>query len=100
MQSVDFYLPKYNVAIECQGRQHFEKVPFSSKNNDLLFEKTIKRDIRKNEICKELGIDLIYYSTINLKPFNIDSNELFNGIYKENNVFIHLEEIIDYIKAK
>lgn len=100
MQSVDFYLPRYNIAIECQGRQHFEKVPFSSKNNDLLFEETIKRDIKKNKICKELGIDLIYYTTINLKPFNIDSNGLFNGIYKENNVFVHLEEIIDYIKAK
>ena len=25
-QSLDFYLPKYNIAIECQGRQHFEPV--------------------------------------------------------------------------
>ena len=100
MQSIDFYLPRYNIAIECQGRQHFEEVPFSSKNNDLLFEETIKRDIRKNEICKELGIDLIYYTTPNLLPPNVDFNNFSNGIYKKDKVFVHTEEIMAYIKSK
>lgn len=26
--SLDFYLPKHNIAIECQGAQHFEPVGF------------------------------------------------------------------------
>ena len=100
MQSIDFYLPRYNIAIECQGRQHFEEVPFSSKNNDLLFEETIKRDIRKNKICKELGIDLIYYTIPNLLPSNVDFNNFSNGIYKKDKVFVHTEEIMTYIKSK
>lgn len=34
-QSLDFYIPKYNVAIECQGEQHFEKHS-SPKKKDCL----------------------------------------------------------------
>lgn len=100
MQSVDFYLPKHNIAIECQGRQHFEEVPFGSKDNDLLFEDTIKRDIKKNDICKELGVDLIYYTTSNLLPPNFDSNDLFKGLYKKDKVFVQIEEIMAYIEGK
>ena len=33
-QSFDFYLPEYNIAIECQGIQHFEPVDFAGKGKE------------------------------------------------------------------
>ena len=30
-QSLDFYLPEYNIAIECQGLQHYKPVDFAGK---------------------------------------------------------------------
>ena len=48
---LDFYLPDYNIAIECQGEQHFKPVKFSnSVNKDILFEKLTERDIIKNKL--------------------------------------------------
>ena len=35
-QSLDFYLQQYNVAIECQGKQHFEKGGWISNKEDLI----------------------------------------------------------------
>ena len=59
-QSLDFYLPEHNIAIEYQGRQHFEPVDkFGGKKE---FEKTKNRDKRKRELCKKNGIKLLYFS--------------------------------------
>lgn len=63
--SLDFYLPDYNVAIECQGRQHFESV--KSFGGDKEYINVINRDINKNKLCLENGIRLIYYSHFNNK---------------------------------
>ena len=30
-QHLDFYLPEFNIAIECQGEQHYEPVDFAGK---------------------------------------------------------------------
>lgn len=70
LQSLDFYLPKYKIAIECQGIQHF--IPygnFGSKKNskEELFESIDKLDSRKNELCKKNGILILYYSNVNLE---------------------------------
>ena len=58
---VDFYLPDYNVVIECQGQQHFEPVEFFG--GKCAFEDTIKRDSIKKEICEQHGIKVILYSS-------------------------------------
>ena len=55
-QSLDFYLPDYNVGIECQGEQHFKKVYYRSKswNEDKAqknFINIVKRDIDKKNIA-------------------------------------------------
>ena len=63
--SLDFYLPNYNIAIECQGIQHFEPVDFAGKGAEwarCAFEKLKERDILKKKLCADNGIDLIYYS--------------------------------------
>ena len=61
-QTLDFYLPEYNVAIECQGVQHFKPVArFGGKNG---FDDCFKNDIRKYELCKNSGVKLLYYTEL------------------------------------
>ncbi len=75
LQSLDFYLPDYNIAIECQGEQHFNKIDFFGGESALM--KTIKRDKRKFLKCKENGIKIIYYSNVKLnnEPYEIHTNQ-------------------------
>lgn len=64
-QSLDFYLPDYNIAIECQGLQHFTPCSFNNnKDSEYLkkiFATTIKRDKNKFKKCSENGVRLIYF---------------------------------------
>lgn len=55
---LDFYLPDYNIAIECQGVQHF--YPYGSRDND--FESRQKRDKVKYNECNSHGIVVVYYA--------------------------------------
>ena len=61
-QSLDFYLPDYNVAIECQGRQHFEAVDYFG--GDKGFKNTLERDKRKKALCEKNGIKLLYFGNV------------------------------------
>lgn len=69
-QSLDFYLPKYNIAIECQGLQHFKSIDFFNGEDGL--KKTIDRDITKMEKCKNHGIKILYYTNIKRKDYPYD----------------------------
>lgn len=63
LQSLDFYLPDYNIAIECQGIQHFEPKSFGSKKENagiIAYEDCVKRDKKKLLLCTENGINIIY----------------------------------------
>ena len=63
-QSLDIYLPNYNIAIECQGTQHFEPVDFGGNGIEealILFEKNKERDRRKKRLCQENNVTLVYY---------------------------------------
>jgi hypothetical protein len=57
---LDVYCPKYNIAAEYHGRQHFFYTQrfFESKYE---FEEAQKRDQKKIEKCKELGIVLVVF---------------------------------------
>lgn len=73
---LDFYLPDYNIAIECQGEQHFIPIDFAGKGEEWakcqLLE-NIKRDEQKEELCEKNGIKIIYYTSKKLKKtFNLD----------------------------
>lgn len=59
--SLDFYLPDYNIAIECQGRQHFE--PVMDFGGVKTFKQSIERDKKKLSLCKENNIKLLYYDS-------------------------------------
>ena len=73
LQSLDFYLPKYNIAIECQGEQHFRPVKYFGGIKE--YNKVKKLDKIKREICDKNGIRLIYY--IRIKKYQTNSlNEI------------------------
>ena len=72
--SLDFYLPDYNIAIECQGEQHFK--PFRWETDEKRLEKRKLRDRIKKELCEKHGIKVMYYS---FKKFN---NEIITDINK------------------
>lgn len=78
---LDFYLPDYKIAIECQGYQHFK--PHVFFGGDEGFKDVVARDALKRQLCEDNGIRLLYYSDLTLKSnYYIirDFNELLNKI--------------------
>lgn len=79
-QSLDFYLPKYNIGIECQGGQHF--IPVERFGGDDELKEIIRRDKKKKQLCEEHGIKLLYFSSMKVKkqiggefPYDVIINE-------------------------
>ena len=81
--TLDFYLPQYNIAIECQGRQHFDCDEFFGGKKSFLEQ--LRRDEDKARKCHENGIKLIYYTKPSFKPLYkaiTDKQTLLNVIKK------------------
>ena len=57
---LDIFCPKYKIGAEYHGRQHFYYTGrfFNSKED---FERSIERDKRKIELCREQGIALVIF---------------------------------------
>lgn len=90
LQKLDFYLEDFNIAIECQGIQHFIKVNYPPFSN---IEKTKNRDIMKFEKCLENNIKILYYTT--------EENMKFKNkckIYNEMNLYYNIDETFDKIQ--
>ena len=58
--TIDFYLPEYNIAIECQGEQHYRPVKYFGGPGELV--KDMKRDKVKEKLLLEHEITPIYFS--------------------------------------
>lgn len=58
--TLDFFLPDYNVAIECQGEQHYRPINFWG--GEIKYKKRIELDVIKKQLCEEHGIKLLYYT--------------------------------------
>ncbi len=74
-QSLDFYLQEYNIAIECQGVQHFKPVDFAGKGIEWAnkaFDEIKKRDDIKLKKCLAHNIEMIYV---------VDNEEYFESKY-------------------
>lgn len=56
--SYDVFISSQNIAIEYQGKQHFEPVEFFGGQEH--FEQQVKRDKLKKKLSKENGVNLIY----------------------------------------
>lgn len=82
-QSLDFYLPDYNIGIECQGIQHFKNDKMYNK-----LEEVQNRDERKKKLCRNNNVHLIYY----LPP-------VFTEYMSDDDIyFTDVNELVDYIK--
>ena len=79
LQSLDFYLPKQNIAIECQGEQHFRPVKYFGGIEE--YNKVKKLDRIKKEICDNNNIKLVYY--VNIKKYQTNS---LNEIHKPSEI--------------
>lgn len=89
LQSLDFYLPQSNIAIECQGRQHFEEISHFGGKQGL--HNAISRDIRKKNLCNEHSVKILYFcndkrcankTLFGLKVYS-NPNELIEEIKKD-----------------
>lgn len=73
---IDFYLPKYSIAIECQGEQHIKPVEFFGGEKEL--EYVQRRDRKKKKLCEEHNIKMIYLYENDIK----DKNNILKKIKK------------------
>ena len=94
LQRLDFYLPDYNMAIECQGAQHYSEKAFVPFRNGESLKKQIDLDLLKLNKCNENGVNLIYFVE-NKK--NILSCKI-NYIYTDENTFDDFENIWELLK--
>jgi very-short-patch-repair endonuclease len=95
--SLDFYLPEHNIAIECQGGQHFTNKQFFETEYDN-FQKRISRDIDKFNKLKENNIKILYLLPNNSTDYTIINQ--IQEIYTKDNTFINGDDIINYIKKE
>lgn len=77
LQSIDFYLDKYKVAIECQGKQHFLENHNFGKNKVEALSVVQERDERKKKLCNENGIRMVYYADAGIEfPYKVITDKV------------------------
>ena len=84
---LDFYSEKLELAIECQGKQHVEGIPFfhgKGETGDKNFAGQVQRDEDKIKLCAKKGINLV------LVYYNESYEEIHNKI--KNSIYIKSEE--------
>ena len=85
LQHLYFYLPKYNIAIEFQGEQHYKPIGYFGGNDCFISQK--ERDSRKFYKCKDNNVELLYFTHFIFE----------NGI--PNNTLNSIEELFKYINS-
>ena len=83
-KSLDFYLPDYNVAIECQGIQHFKPIDFFGGEKKFIYQ--VESDKNKKKLCENNNIKIIYFTNV--------KDESANGAI--HNIDEIKEKIIEY----
>jgi hypothetical protein len=80
---LDFFLPSYNIAIECQGEQHFERYRF--EKDDERLKRRATRDALKKKQCEEHNIKLLYYGDLRKYDTFLDEpiNKTVEEVYKK-----------------
>lgn len=56
-QHFDIWIPRWNIAVEYHGEQHFEPIDFFGGKEG--FKQNVKRDKRKSNLATKNGVDLI-----------------------------------------
>jgi hypothetical protein len=80
---LDFFIPNINIAIECQGIQHYE--PIKRFGGEKGFIKTVERDLKKAKLCEENGIKLIYFTH-------------YKNINKTGNIYCNKDTLLKELK--
>ncbi len=62
---LDFFLPEYGIAIECQGGQHF--FPSELFGGEEEYKITIERDKAKKKLCDDHNIKILYFSNAHIE---------------------------------
>jgi hypothetical protein len=104
----DFYLPKYNVLIEFDGRQHFEHVNWSGKQTLETMEDALKyiknNDNLKNKYCDgKYNLYRIKHNVdkkIDEKSINEIMGEIFNDIESDSFKLTFKSPDIGYIDTQ
>ena len=96
-KSYDFYLPDYNLLIECQGEQHFHDIKFFGGEKHFKYQ--VNNDIIKYQKAIENGYNIIYFKNNHTSLNSIISNPIFNNIYNKDNVFSNIEKIVSLLKT-
>ena len=78
---LDFYLPDYNIAVECQGIQHFKPVELFGGREQ--FEKQKMWDAEKKSLCENNGIKILYFTNRNIKEKYCKDDETIKSSKKE-----------------
>lgn len=86
-QKLDFYLPDYNVAIECQGEQHFKPVEYWGGEEKLKHCK--KLDSIKYDKCNLNNVKILYFAE---KSNKIPSKYLSHIFTNENDLLNYIEK--------
>lgn len=92
--SFDFYLTDYNIAIEVQGKQHFEPTSFGNTNNELVlkeFELCKERDLKKKKLSIENNVTLVYYLDKKFEKYMNPDEDIY---------FTDKEDLLRYILSK
>ena len=86
-QSLDFFLPDFNIGIECQGIQHFIKIKYKAFSD---FEKIEKLDAIKAKKCKNNGIKIFYFTTEDNIKLAKNSK-----LYTSNNIYFDIKKLFN-----
>lgn len=57
-QHLDFYIPKYSLAVEYMGEQHYRAIEVFG--GQIAYEQNVERDRRKLELCRKIGVSIEY----------------------------------------
>lgn len=82
-QSLDIYIPEYNLGIEYQGIQHYKEIDFFGGKKG--YEDRIYLDNQKREKCKENNVTLLewkYDDITTKKRISNRINEIVSDIHK------------------
>ena len=85
-QMIDLFIPELNIGIEYQGIQHFQ--PVSRFGGEKGYLESIERDTRKNRICSENNLRLIYFT---YNKNHVTENYMFD-------VITNFDDLIKIIK--
>lgn len=89
----DYYLPVYNILIECQGKQHFSEITFFKGK----LEERIRLDILKYDGAIKHGFRILYYTDIKNVRNLIVKNEKLKQLY-DVNLYTSQKELLKQIK--